>query len=90
MNYLLRARICMFTGIRLSLFCYTPSSASAQNSSEMVIRRARCNIADRVQMPIRKTIVAPDVPFNADGFWLKDLQVEVKNSSDKTIVYGAV
>jgi hypothetical protein len=67
-----------------------PSSAFAQNSSEMVIRRSRRNIVDPVQMSVRKTIVAADVPFNADGFGLKDLQVKVKNSSDKTIVYGAV
>ena len=93
MKCLFRPRICLFTGIRLSLFCSTPSSAFAQNSSEMVIRRARRNIADPVQitqMSVGKTIVAPDVPFSADGLWLKDLQVRVRNISDKTIVYGAV
>jgi hypothetical protein len=43
-----------------------------------------------MEMSVGKTIVAPDVPFSADGLWLKDLQVKVKNISDKTIVYGAV
>lgn len=93
MKCLLRPRICLFTGIRLSLFCYTPSSASAQNGSEMVIRRARRNIASPIQimeMSVGKTIVPPDVPFSTDGLWLEDLQVKVKNISDKTIVYGAV
>ena len=93
MNCLLRSRICLFTGIRRSPFCYTPSSASAQNSSEMVIRRARRNIADPVQiteMSVGKTIVAPDVPFSANDLLLKDLQVKIKNISDGAIVYGAV
>jgi hypothetical protein len=59
----------------------------------MVIRRARRNIADPVQimeMSVGKTIVAPAVPLSADDLWLKDPQVKVKNISDKTIVYGAV
>src|SRR5258708_4336566 len=93
MKCLFRPRICFFTGIRLSLFCSKPSSASALNRSEMVIRRARRNIADPVQimeMSVGKTIVAPAVPLSADDLWLKDPQVKVKNISDKTIVYGAV